>query len=107
MFKVGTVCVKIAGRDAGKSCAIVEELGNGFVLVDGGVRRRKVNIKHLEPMGSVDLKKGASHETVVAALGLEPRKSAKRERKPKPSAIRKVKPAADAAPKKKAAKKAS
>jgi ribosomal protein L14E/L6E/L27E len=34
MFKVGTVCVKIAGRDAGKSCVVVEELDKGMVLVD-------------------------------------------------------------------------
>lgn len=104
MFKVGTVCVKIAGRDAGKSCVVVEELDKGMVLVEGETRRRKVNVKHLEPVGTSGVKKGASHDTVMEALGKEPRKSEKRASKPKPSATRKVKSKSDAVAKPKNAK---
>ena len=44
IFEVGRICVKLAGRDAGSKCVIVEELDNHYVLVDGDVRRKKVNI---------------------------------------------------------------
>ncbi len=65
IFDVGRLCVKIAGRDAGRKCVVVEQLDNTSVLVDGGVRRKKVNVKHLEPLNQVvKLKKGASHEEV-------------------------------------------
>ncbi|MBI2665427.1 50S ribosomal protein L14e [Candidatus Woesearchaeota archaeon] len=66
LFTVGRLCVKTAGRDAGKECVVVEQLDNTYVLVDGGVRRKKVNLKHLEPLSEVvELKKGASHEEVT------------------------------------------
>jgi large subunit ribosomal protein L14e len=56
-FAPGTVCVKIAGRDAGKTCVVTEKVDALFVKVDGFTRARKVNIKHLEPTGKrVDLK---------------------------------------------------
>lgn len=67
--KVGKLCIKIAGRDAGQACIIVEDLGKGLVLIDGATRRRKCNINHLEILEkSFDLKKGASHEDVVKEL---------------------------------------
>ena len=66
---IGQVCVKIAGRDAGRVCVIVEDLGKGLVLIEGGVRRRKCNLKHLEFLDDVvKVKKGASHVEVVKAL---------------------------------------
>ncbi len=69
MFDVGRLCVKIAGRDAGKKCVVVEVLDRTYVLVDGETRRRKCNVAHLEPMNEVvDIQKGASHEDVAAAL---------------------------------------
>ncbi len=86
MFKVGDVCVKIAGRDAGKTCVVVDTLESGLVLVEGATRRRKCNTRHLEPTGkSLDVKKGASHEAVMKALGLEPvqRKPKKAGEKPR------------------------
>lgn len=49
MFDIGRVCMKIAGRDAGNLCVVVENNGQ-FVVVDGYTRRRKVSIKHLEPL---------------------------------------------------------
>ncbi len=69
IFDIGRICVKLAGRDAGKKCVIVESLDSQFVLVDGETRRRKVNMKHLEPLDEVlEIKKGASHEHVQAAF---------------------------------------
>jgi len=75
MFNIGRVCIKIAGRDAGQKCVVVEVLDNNYVLVDGMTRRRKCNKLHLEPTAQVlDIKDKASHEVVAKAfkeLGLE------------------------------------
>ena len=69
MVDIGRVCVKIAGRDAGKKCIVVDVLGKEMVMIDGETRRRKCNIAHIEPLDKkVDIKKGASHEEVMAAL---------------------------------------
>jgi len=66
---IGRVCMKIAGRDAGKIGVIIDTLENGFVLIDGAVRRRKCNVMHLEFLNEeVKIKKGASHAEVVKAL---------------------------------------
>ncbi len=69
MVDIGRVCVKIAGRDAGKKCIVVDVLGKEMVMIDGETRRRKCNLAHIEPLDKkVDIKKGASHEEVMAAL---------------------------------------
>jgi len=69
MVDIGRVCVKIAGRDAGKKCVVVDVLGKEMVMIDGETRRRKCNLAHIEPLDKkVDIKKGASHEDVMAAL---------------------------------------
>ena len=66
MFEVGRVCLKLAGRDAGKRCIIVDVQDSNFVLIDGETRRRKCNVKHLEPLGDViKIRKAASHENVA------------------------------------------
>jgi len=67
MIEVGRVCVKIAGRDAGKKCVIVDVVDDNYVLIDGQTRRRKCNVKHIEPLkDKLAIKKGATHSTVVA-----------------------------------------
>ena len=49
-IEVGRVCVKIAGREAGEKCAIVEIIDENFVEVVGeAVKNRRCNIAHLEP----------------------------------------------------------
>ena len=92
LFEVGRLCVKIAGRDAGRTCVVVEDLGKGYVLVDGDVRRRKVNVQHLEPMDkTVELKAKTGHAEVKKAfekLGLavwetKAKKAAERPKKQK------------------------
>ena len=68
-IEVGRLAIKIAGRDAGKECLIVEDLGKNIVLIDGNTRRRKCNVAHLELLSKkADIKKGASHEDVTKAL---------------------------------------
>lgn len=54
MLEVGRVCVKTAGREAGRPCVVVKKLDENYLLVTGpkeltGVRRRKCNVVHLEP----------------------------------------------------------
>src|SRR3989338_5877484 len=69
MFDVGTVCMKIAGRDAGRVCVIVDILDKNMVLIDGDVRRKRCNIMHLEESAKkAEIGKGASHDEVKAAF---------------------------------------
>lgn len=69
--EVGRVCVKLSGREAGRKCVIVDVIDKNFVLVTGpqsltGVKRRRTNMRHLEPTEeTVDIKKGASDEDVT------------------------------------------
>jgi len=67
---IGRVCVKIAGRDAGRACVIVDILNDNFVVVAGkDVRRRKVNIDHLHLLDkTVKIEKNAPDDQVIAAL---------------------------------------
>jgi large subunit ribosomal protein L14e len=73
MFDVGRMCLKVAGREAGKYCVVVKKLDANFVLVTGPksvtqVKRRKCNILHLEPLKeSLNLKEDASDEEVIKA----------------------------------------
>jgi large subunit ribosomal protein L14e len=73
-IEVGRICVKARGREAGKRCVIVDLADKSFVLVTGpksvsGVRRRRVNINHIEPLEeSVKIERGASDEEVAEAL---------------------------------------
>jgi len=68
-IEIGRLCIKLAGRDAGKECLIVDIIDHNFVIIDGNTRRRKTNVDHLEFLPQkADIKKGASHEDVLAAL---------------------------------------
>lgn len=67
-MKAGQLCVKIAGRDAGKECVVVEVLDDNFVLIDGNTRRRKCNVDHLEIIGELKIKAKAGHDEVIEAM---------------------------------------
>jgi len=73
-IEVGRICVKRLGRDAGGRCVIVDVIDKNFVLATGpkevtGVRRRKVNISHLEPIEQkIEISREASDEEVWNAL---------------------------------------
>lgn len=69
MIEVGRVCIKIAGRNAGSHCVVVDRVDDNFVLIDGNVKRKKCNIRHLEPLDMVlKIKKGASTSSVHDAM---------------------------------------
>ncbi len=95
MFDVGRICVKLAGRDAGKRCVVIETLENNYVLVDGETRRRKVNMRHLEPLGqTLEISGNASHEEIAALLngqGWSVRTAKPKQAKPRPRRVRKPK----------------
>lgn len=73
-LEVGRVVMKVAGREAGKYAVVVKKMNDAFVEVTGpkiltGVKRRRANIEHLEPLEYVLLiNEGASDEDVIAAL---------------------------------------
>jgi large subunit ribosomal protein L14e len=73
-IEVGRVCVKIAGRETGRRCVVVDVVDKNFVVVTGpvkvsGVKRRRVNIGHVEPTEiKVKIGKGDGDSEVVEAL---------------------------------------
>ncbi|MHA1292500.1 MAG: 50S ribosomal protein L14e [Promethearchaeota archaeon] len=78
VYDIGRICVKLMGREAGHYCVIVDIIDKNYILIDGlKVRRRRCNYKHIEPTQDViDIKKGANHKEIEAAI-----KKAKLEKK--------------------------
>lgn len=70
VYDIGRVCVKTMGREAGNYCVVVDIIDKNYVIIDGlYIRRRRVNYKHIEPLPElVEIKKGAKHEDVEAAI---------------------------------------
>jgi len=69
VIEIGRVCIKVRGREAGRRCVVVDVLDENFVIVDGDVKRRRVNIRHLEPLPVIlNIKQGASTEEVIKAM---------------------------------------
>ncbi len=70
VYDIGRLCVKTLGREAGHYCIVVDVIDKNYLLIDGlMVKRRRVNYKHIEPLpDSIDIKKGAKHEEVEAAI---------------------------------------
>ncbi len=94
MIEIGRLAIKIAGRDAGLKCVIVDILDNNFVLIDGETRRRKCNIMHIEPLKEkIDIKKGAPHSDIAKEfekLGLTPKDTTPKKKTQKPAKKRKT-----------------
>ena len=108
MFDIGRMCIKIAGRDAGKKCVIIDVLDKSHVVVDGETRRRKCNIKHLEPLNqAITVTKNAPRTEITRLFkeqGIElkdskpkkkeherPRREKKRKEKPQVQPVKKTK----------------
>ena len=76
-IEVGRICVKNAGRLAGRKCVIVDLIDENFVLVTGpkditGIKRKRSNVKHLVPtQEKIEIPRGASDEQVKEALERE------------------------------------
>ena len=72
-LNVGQVCMKTAGREAGKYCVIIKKMDDNFVFVTGpreltGVKRRRCNIDHLEPVSHfLKIKENASDKEIIKA----------------------------------------
>lgn len=52
-IEVGRICIKTAGRNAGKYCVITRKIDNNFVEITGpkkinGIKMKKCNVLHLE-----------------------------------------------------------
>jgi len=80
MFETGRICMKVAGREAGRFCVIIgkeKEKDKGeekdFVVVTGPkivtkVRRRKCNVHHLEPTPvKIGIKENATDSEIMKA----------------------------------------
>lgn len=95
MIDVKRLCIKLAGRDAGKKCVVVDVLDKKFVMIDGLTRRRRCNIAHIEPLKeTLNIKKGASHDEVKAAfkkIGIEIVDKKSKKQTTRPKRIRKTK----------------
>jgi len=93
MIEIGRVCVKTAGRDSKCRCVVVEVIDDKTVLVDGETRRKKVNVRHLEPtQKKIDIKKGASRAEIAKEfkkMGIELKEKKSKKPKQKPRKIRK------------------
>ena len=69
IFEIGRLAVKIAGRDSGNYCVVIDVLDEKYVIVDGNVRRKKCNINHLEPLKEIlKIKKNETHENVIKVM---------------------------------------
>jgi large subunit ribosomal protein L14e len=72
---VGRICVKLKGREEGCRCVIVDLVDRNYVIVTGppevtGVRRRRVNMSHLQPLDEIiEIRRNASDEEIAALLG--------------------------------------
>jgi large subunit ribosomal protein L14e len=94
MIGKGRVCLKTAGREAGRYCVVLEQPHEGFVTIAGpktvtGVKRRKCSMFHIEPTqylmdtgGGTDmeLESGWKGSGLIEKLGIqisEKRKTAK------------------------------
>jgi len=77
VVEAGRICVKIAGREAGNKCIIVDVIDKNFILITGpkqvnNVKRRRVNVSHIEPTErKVNISRGESDEDIMKALDEE------------------------------------
>jgi large subunit ribosomal protein L14e len=91
-IEIGRVCVKTHGREAGQRCVVVDIVDENFVLISGpkkltGVRRRRTNVRHLEPtQEKVKIKTGASDDDLLKIMG-----DGKSKEQPEPKPARKAK----------------
>ncbi|TFG33830.1 50S ribosomal protein L14e [Candidatus Thorarchaeota archaeon] len=74
LYEPGRICVKVAGREAGSHCVIVENKEENYVIITGpkeltGIRRRICNVRHLEPLETVlSITSGADDKAVEKAI---------------------------------------
>lgn len=95
-LNIGQLCVKLAGREAGKICVIVDKIDKKFVSIDGQTKRKKCNILHLAPLEQqIKIKKGATHADIVKelkSLNIDVTEKKSKPKKERPKKKTKVKP---------------
>lgn len=90
MLTVGRLCIKTCGKDAGKTCCVIDVIDQTFVMIDGNVKRKRCNIAHLEPLpNEIKIKKGEDTSTVIklmtsAGIKVQPKKPKKEKPKEEP-----------------------
>ena len=91
-MEIGQIIIKTCGRDSAQFGIVIDVIDDTYVLIDGNVRRKKCNIKHLEALDKVlKIKKNANSEEVKKALDKEGIKSLKKgEKKEKKERVRKT-----------------
>ncbi|UJG39751.1 MAG: 50S ribosomal protein L14e [Candidatus Heimdallarchaeum aukensis] len=73
-IQIGRIVVKTAGREAGKKAIIADLIDQNYVLITGPkdltkVRRRKVNVGHIELTDKVvSIKRSASDDEIIKAI---------------------------------------
>ena len=68
-MEIGRVCRKIAGRDGGSIAVVIDNIDDNYVMVDGYVRRKRCNVKHLDPTELViKISKNASTDEIRKAI---------------------------------------
>jgi large subunit ribosomal protein L14e len=114
MFEIGRVCIKLLGRDAGKKCVVIDVIDHSFVMIDGETRRRKCNVKHLEPTDKIlEVSKNTPRPEIIRVfkeMGIEidekpSKKDAKAAARPLRTRKRKEKPVKEEKAKAKVTKK--
>ena len=67
---IGRVCLKVQGREKGNKCVVIDVIDRNFVVVTGPkVKRRRVNMNHIQPLAeTVNIQRNASDEEVIGAL---------------------------------------
>ena len=69
-IQIGRICVKTQGREKGLKCIIADINDKNFLLITGppkvsGVKRRRVNVKHIQPLDSmININRGMSDEEI-------------------------------------------
>ncbi len=70
---IGSVCLKVSGREGGHLCTVIKPIDKTFVMVTGpklvtGIKRRRCNINHVEPTDmKLAIKEDASDEEIIEA----------------------------------------
>ncbi len=73
-IEIGRVCVKTAGKDAGKYCVITKVIDKNFVEITGpkalsGVARQKANNRHIDALSDkLKISEGSGDEDVLKAV---------------------------------------
>ncbi|MHA1125369.1 MAG: 50S ribosomal protein L14e [Candidatus Heimdallarchaeota archaeon] len=74
MIDIGRIVVKTAGREALRKAVVVDIIDKNYVLITGppslnGIKRRRVNVAHLEPTGKkLEVVRKATDAEVLAAV---------------------------------------